>query len=42
MGNRKAVVLNLPLGGGMKLPVKDIVIGSAQIVLGVIFVPGMA
>lgn len=41
-GNREAVVLYLPLGGGVKLLVKDIVVGSAQVVLGVIFVPGMA
>lgn len=41
-GNREAVVLYLPLGGGVKLLVKDIVVGSEQVVLGVIFVPGMA
>lgn len=41
-GNREAVVLNLPLSGGVKLLVKDIVVENAQVVLGVIFVPGMA
>lgn len=35
------MVLNLPLGGGVKLLVKDIV-RDAQVILGVIFVPGMA
>nr|DAE51269.1 MAG TPA: hypothetical protein [Caudoviricetes sp.] len=36
------MILDLPSSSGVKLPMKDITVKSAQVVLGVIFVPGMA